>query len=123
LESWIGSIRLGVFDKSHALPSTEKARWRLHRRSSARWEEQVREAAGWGTVIETPTVLGLGYQSRPTFYQLTVPHWFVALILIMLAIALKPKPRLRFNLSDLLVLMTLSAVLNAGVAGLTRLAS
>jgi hypothetical protein len=52
-----------------------------------------------------------------------VPHWFIALAFAALAFALKPKPRLRFSLADILVLMTLSAMLIAGVAELTRLAS
>jgi hypothetical protein len=51
------------------------------------------------------------------------PLWFVALVFALLAFALKPKPRLKFSLADLLVLMTYSAVLIAGVAGLSRLAS
>jgi hypothetical protein len=45
------------------------------------------------------------------------PHWFVALVLPLLPVALKPNPRLKFSLADLLVLMTFSAVLIAGVAG------
>jgi hypothetical protein len=39
------------------------------------------------------------------------------------AFALKPQPRLKFSLADLLVLMTFAAVLVAGVAGVSRLTS
>jgi len=59
----------------------------------------------------------------PMWTRVTVPHWFVALVFALLAFALKPKPRLKFSLADLLILMTFSTVLIAGVAGLTRLAS
>jgi hypothetical protein len=55
--------------------------------------------------------------------SLAAPNWFVALVLASLAFALKPKPRLKFSLADLLILMTFSAVMIAGVAGLSRLAS
>lgn len=66
---------------------------------------------------------GFGYYRDPTVIWVYWPHWFVVLCSAALAFALKPKPRLRFSLADLLVLMTLSAVMIAGVAGLTRLAS
>jgi hypothetical protein len=68
-------------------------------------------------------VLKIGYRQYGRGWVYFVPHWFIALVFALLAFALKPKPRLRFSLSDLLVLMTLSAVMVAGVAGLTRLAS
>jgi hypothetical protein len=55
--------------------------------------------------------------------DLKMPYFLIALALVIPALALKPKPRLKFSLADLLVLMTFSAVLIAGVAGLTRLAS
>jgi hypothetical protein len=54
---------------------------------------------------------------------LAAPNWVFALTIGALAFALKPKPRLKFSLADLLVLMTFSAVLLAGVAGLSRLGS
>lgn len=56
-------------------------------------------------------------------FQGSMPDWFAFSIFVGIAFALKPKPRLRFSLSDLLVLMTFSAMLLAGVAGLTRLTS
>jgi hypothetical protein len=59
----------------------------------------------------------------PRVTKVAPPHWFIALVVVALAFALKPKPRLRFSLSDLLVLMTFAAVLVAGVAALTRLAA
>jgi hypothetical protein len=68
-------------------------------------------------------VLGFAYYEDGLVTALIPPHWFVALFLAALAFALKPKPRLKFSLADLLILMTFSAVLIAGVAGLTRLAS
>jgi hypothetical protein len=68
--------------------------------------------------------------ARPTFafgwkddWGFQFPHWIPIAITTIFAIALKPKPRLKFSLADLLVLMTFPAVLIAGVAGLSRLAS
>jgi hypothetical protein len=55
--------------------------------------------------------------------QLQLPHWFVALVCSLFAFALKPTPRLRFSLADFLILMTMSALLLAGAAGLPRLAA
>lgn len=71
-------------------------------------------------VTERPKI---GYRSMGSAWVIFAPHWFVALVFAAIAFALKSKPRLRFSLADLLVLMTFSTVLIAGVAGLTRLAS
>jgi hypothetical protein len=72
---------------------------------------------------DPPSVLAFSYRLVGDMRLVVAPHWFVALVLATLAFALKPKPRLKFSLADLLVLMTFSAALIAGVAGLTRLAS
>jgi hypothetical protein len=72
---------------------------------------------------DMPTAWGWGWDSNNVITITFAPHWFVALVFAALAFALKPKPRLRFSLSDLLVLTTFAAVLVAGVAGLSRLAS
>jgi hypothetical protein len=66
---------------------------------------------------------GFDFRRDPHATTVYAPHWFFALAFALLSFALKPKPRLKFSLADLLVLMTFSAVLIAGVAGLSRLAS
>jgi hypothetical protein len=53
--------------------------------------------------------------------RLRVPHWFLAVLAFVPAIALKPKPRYRVSLLDFLVLTTFAAMLAALVAWLVRL--
>jgi hypothetical protein len=73
--------------------------------------------------VGKPSALNFGFDRAGPYPVVYAPHWFVALVFALLAFALKPKPRLKFSLADLLVLMTFSAVLIAGVAGLSRLGS
>jgi hypothetical protein len=69
-------------------------------------------------ITERPKI---GYRTIGSAWVLFAPHWFVAIVFAALAFVLKPKPRLRFSLSDLLILMTFAAVLVAGVASLSGL--
>jgi len=93
----------------------------------SRSSEEVLKIERWITgqggqsPLSSPGSYGLGFRRHPL--RIYVPHWFVALVVALLAFALKPKPRLKFSLADLLVLMTFSAMLIAGVAGMSRLAS
>jgi hypothetical protein len=66
---------------------------------------------------------GFGYYDLRNAVWVFAPHWFVAIVFAALAFTLRPKPQLKFSLADLLVLMTFSAALIAGVAGLSRLGS
>jgi hypothetical protein len=75
-----------------------------------------------GAELESPGPIGFYFHSRSAGVTIHAAHWLIALVFAALAFALKPKPRLRFRLSDLLVLKTFAAVLVAGVASLTRLA-
>ena len=52
--------------------------------------------------------------------MLIVPHWFLVIVSGCLAVVLKPKPRLRFSLRDLLVAMTMVAVVVAALAALPK---
>jgi hypothetical protein len=79
-------------------------------------EFRARLANFGGDFSELPSPWGWSFRDDSRGWTIYVPHWLVAL-----AFALKPKPRLKFSLADLLVLMTFSAVLIAGVAGLSRL--
>ena len=49
-----------------------------------------------------------------------IPHWFVVIVAGALGVALKPKPRLRFSIADLLVAMTLVAVVVATLAAIPK---
>lgn len=53
--------------------------------------------------------------------KLSIPHWFLILLTGGFAILLKPKPRLRFSLRELLLLTTITAVVLGAVAGLGRI--
>jgi hypothetical protein len=56
----------------------------------------------------------------PDSYRLTVPHWFLVIVSASLAVVVKPKPRLQFSVRDLLVAMTIVAVIVAALAALPR---
>jgi len=66
-----------------------------------------------------PTDLGFGVGTGP-ISRVSAPHWFFALVFGTLALLLKPKPRLRFGLSELLVVVTLAAAALGGVEALSR---
>jgi hypothetical protein len=53
-------------------------------------------------------------------YSLDCPHWCLIVAFGAFAVAVKPKPRLRFTIRDLLVAMTLVAVVVAALASLPR---
>jgi hypothetical protein len=74
-------------------------------------------------IILVPERLKIGNRIMGSLVGVFAPHWFVALVVAALALSFKPKPRLRFRISDILLLMTFAAVLIAGVAALGRLAA
>jgi hypothetical protein len=78
--------------------------------------------AAQGMIFEDRTlVLGFGYwQTAVESYMLTVPHWFLVAVSGALAVALKPKPRWRFSVRDLLFATTMIAVIVAALASLPR---
>jgi hypothetical protein len=50
-----------------------------------------------------------------------VPHWFLVVVTGALAVLLKPKPRLKFSLRELLTLTTVAAIVLGGVIALARI--
>jgi hypothetical protein len=98
-------------------------RFLIHSRRSETMVDSLRKSDAKFSQRRAPNAYGFGSHRTTRYSELFAPHWFVALVFALLAFALKPKPRLKFSLADLLVVMTFSAVLIAGVAGLTRLAS
>ena len=59
----------------------------------------------------------------PDVWVVKAPHWFLVLVTGALAVLLKPKPRLKFSLLELLTLTTVGAVVLGGVVALARLGS
>jgi hypothetical protein len=117
---WSFSSRCGRLNLVGGRPGGQNAYYLLRSRSepAGKWRDKFRESG-----FPPKEFGGFGYYELLNAVWVFIPLWFVALVFAALALALKPKPRLRFSLSDLLVLMTFSAVLIAGAAGLTRFAS
>lgn len=60
--------------------------------------------------ITGPELWGFGWGERAERTRVVAPHWFVALMAIAIAFAVKPKPRWRFSVGELLAIMTATAV-------------
>jgi hypothetical protein len=107
----LSDLPLGFKLRTTSTAESLELLWRLHLKVSP------------ANKIEWPGAFGFLSPALTSDSSVYLPHWFVALVFALLAFALKPKPRLKFSLADLLVLMTFSAALIAGVARLSRLAS
>jgi hypothetical protein len=73
--------------------------------------------------IEIPRFAGFGYRPGGTWTAtvFVAPHWFFAVVAGALAVGFKQKPRWRFSLSYLFVLMTVAVLFVAGIAAAVRL--
>jgi hypothetical protein len=61
---------------------------------------------------------------QPASYaSATAPHWLLVVITALLAVLLKTRPRWQVSLSELMVLMTVTAIGVAAVARVARLAT
>ncbi|TWU30264.1 hypothetical protein Pla144_10500 [Bythopirellula polymerisocia] len=58
---------------------------------------------------------GFNGQLRKLVWKGSIPYWFLCLATAMLAILLKPKPRLRYSLRELFVITTIVAFMLGGV--------
>src|SRR5262249_17813546 len=61
----------------------------------------------WNNVPWNPLPVG----TLVTFRQLAFPHWLIVLALATMAVLARPKPRLRFSLGELAILVTAFTVL------------
>jgi hypothetical protein len=92
-----------------------------------RWSIGVESDAveSWRVMVgqSEPKRLGFHFSARrlTNGASFTAPHWFFALTVGLVAVALKPKPRYRFSLLDFLALTTFVASLAGLVAWLVRL--
>jgi hypothetical protein len=117
-QSWKGQLRSMWYSVSNRIP---ESRWALSYSPAPEWERMLKVIYA----RQPPESSILGFRARVSFdeWRVAAPYWFLFLVFATLAFALKPKPRLKISLADLLLLMTFFAVLIAGVAGLSRLAS
>lgn len=60
------------------------------------------------------------WKRTETSQYIVIPFWSLVLVSAAIAVALRPKPRLRFGLRDLLILTVLVAVTFGGVEALSR---
>ena len=113
LISWEGTITLG--DRPNPPPAIEYLQ--LVCTPADEWQDAMA-----GRTNEHPELLGFGYER----FKLGgggaafAPHWFFVAVAGGLAAALKPRPRRRFGMRDLLVVMTLVATLVCAVMLLPR---
>jgi hypothetical protein len=84
------------------------------------WREMFRRITIGATALPEPDIMGFGWQTSRYDVRASAPHWFAVVVAGALAVALKPKPRLRFTIRDLLVAMTMIAVVVAALASLPR---
>ena len=101
VSSWNGSV---LFRTSTTNLKAYQPIW-LSMTSAEKWERQARSA--WG-------------KNRHGDLERSAPHWFLVIVTGALAVALKPKPCLRFTIRDLLVAMTMVAVVVATLASLPK---
>jgi hypothetical protein len=72
--------------------------------------------------LTEPQLLGFGYDwDRRIGHTVIIPHWFLAITAAGLALAAKPKPRLRYSLRGLLVVITVAAMFAGAIAAFWRL--
>lgn len=57
-----------------------------------------------------PAYYQFSIHSSPGLFSVTAPHWFLVVVTGMLAVLSKPKPRFKFSLRDILIVVTLVAV-------------
>ena len=116
LRSWKGQnefIFLPWSNPTHTLSSG------LSSDPTDEWQSVVDKAGGLGIKGREPFGFGWGGM-RPDETRAVAPHWFFVLVTGASSLALKPKPRLRFSLQDLLILTTLAAVVLGAVCSLHR---
>jgi hypothetical protein len=79
----------------------------------------LRELNNVGIATSTQSsFLGFSISWRENEAPIEMPFWFPLVVCALLVCGLKPKPRLRFSLRDLLVAVTLTAVILSLTAGL-----
>ena len=111
--SWKGQLRFGWLPLT---PNKPEIIW--DRRFLSKKEvEQVQP------VPADAGILGFHADSRPPVRSIAAPHWFLVAVTGAIAILLKPKPRMKFTVKDLLQLTVVVAIVFCVVAIFLRMPS
>lgn len=130
LSSWEGLFDLYELCSDARVPLGE-LRWRFESTEAARHRQSLNFASGWGMLRE-PQPFTFEIRKRYSTARdgrlvysrsVVLPHWFVFLLTLTMAIACRPTPRFRCSLRDAFVLMTLVAIVAAAGSALSMLAS
>lgn len=62
-------------------------------------------ATYWGFLLRHEPI-----DAESNYTRIQLPNWFLVLITLLLAIAIRPKPRFKFSLGDLFTLTTVAAL-------------
>jgi hypothetical protein len=89
-------------------------------RLSKRFNVDVEHFIDWSPVKWYPDTVGIGYHPLGNGEIIVAPHWPFVIVFGALAVVLKPNPRLQFTVRDLLVAMTMVAVVVAAFAAIPR---
>jgi hypothetical protein len=88
---------------------------------AAEYGERRRQEDADGRHTRTKTFLGFSAIAMSSGgWQASFPYWFTIILAGMLAAVLKPKPRWRFSLRGLFVILTLAAAGAAAIAAFAR---
>lgn len=116
--AWRGQIAVWV------MPEMGVTRWHVYSRSIKRLRLSPQgELLAFGspaTWPPKPHPLGFSWERLPAEQRIVFPHWFPALLSAIVALLVKPPPRLRLGLRELFTLTTIAALTVGGIALLFR---
>ncbi len=114
--SWQGRIAIVVY-------SRESTAMRAPHISSLRFKLTPSERDKERDALR-PRFLGFSYLNNPgSLLEICMPHWSLVLLFGSLAVLFRTPPRMRFGLRELLVVVTLAAVVLGAVEALMRAAN
>jgi hypothetical protein len=116
LRSWKGRIE---YVSTVWVNATQGPSFGLSSNATDKWQTLIDESGGQG--ITGPDAFGFGWgKPQRDTTRGVAPLWFFSLVTGAFALALKPKQRWRFGLRELIVVMTIAAVLAGATAALAR---
>jgi hypothetical protein len=118
LRSWRGQISLSISPTLHGVATKDKIR--LNHVSTGQFIEELRETGD--ALAEPSDFLGFSYTAQRSIgHELRVPHWFLVALGAVCAVMLKPPPRRKFSLRELIGILTFAAISTAAFVEAVRL--
>ena len=107
LTSWRGGIQ-AVVNRGKSVPPS--VGWRTGFVPSMELDERFLR----------PIAFRFRFQVKADSFRAAAPHWLFVIVFGILAVILKPKPRLRFSLRELLVAVAVAAIALGSVEAVVR---